>query len=153
MMQATGTPCELFLTLCIVSFSHMLCHGRISNHRRRCQTVCDVASPLAQVPAAQSRWACSVLIATWPSPVLLSLHNFVLHVRKQAVPNAQTSCCVQDFLFHTHKQVSPHLATAKKHGIKTWAQSKKHGWKVWLASKKHTNTFLASPQVPVLHTA
>ena len=57
---------------------------------------------------------------------------------------------LQDLLFHTHKQVSPHLLTAKKHGIKTWAQSKKHGLKVWLASKKHTNTFLSSPQVSLL---
>ena len=61
--------------------------------------------------------------------------------------------CMQDFLFHTHKQVSPHLATARKHGIKTWAQSKKHGLKMWLAGKKHTNTFLSSPQVSILPTS
>lgn len=74
------------------------------------------------------------------------LSGFALSAHKHGF----SSCCMQEFLFHTHKQVSPHLATAKKHGIKTWAQSKKHGWKVWLASKKHTNTFLSSPQVSVL---
>ena len=78
-----------------------------------------------------------------------------------------TSCCtgwqqqpamLQDFLFHTHKQLGPHYTTAKKHslkawtqskkhGLKAWAQSKKRGWKAWLASKKHTNAFLSSPQV------
>ena len=57
---------------------------------------------------------------------------------------------MQDFLFHTHKQMGPHLTTAKKHSLKAWAQSKKHGWKAWLASKKHTNAFLSSPQVNLL---
>lgn len=54
---------------------------------------------------------------------------------------------VKNFLFHTNKQLGPHLTTAKKHSLRAWAQSKKHGWQAWLASKKHTNAFLASPQV------
>ncbi|KAL0047308.1 hypothetical protein WJX82_000390 [Trebouxia sp. C0006] len=53
----------------------------------------------------------------------------------------------KDLVFHTHKNVGPHLTTAKKHSLKAWAHSKKQGWKAWLASKKHTNAFLSSPQV------
>jgi len=54
---------------------------------------------------------------------------------------------LQDLVFHTHKNVGPHLTTAKKHSLKAWAHSKKQGWKAWLASKKHTNAFLSSPKV------
>lgn len=54
---------------------------------------------------------------------------------------------VKDLLFHTHKNMGPHLTTAKKHSLKAWAQSKKQAWKAWLASKKHTTTLLSSPQV------
>ena len=60
---------------------------------------------------------------------------------------AKVMLVMQNFLFHTNKQLGPHLATAKKHSLRAWAQSKKHGWQAWLASKKHTNAFLASPQV------
>ena len=94
-----------------------------------------------------------VLIAIWPSPMLLSMQGLLLtQAQASQLIYDSPAYYVQDFLFHTHKQVSPHLATAKKHGIKAWAQSKKHGWKAWVASKKHTNTFLSSPQVSILLT-
>lgn len=53
----------------------------------------------------------------------------------------------KDLVFHTHKNVGPHLTTAKKHSLRAWAHSKKQGWKAWLTSKKHTSAFLSSPQV------